>query len=56
MQSLQELVTLHLVEGKLPCASALKIAKDLGLNPKKVGDYCNENDIKIAACQLGCFK
>jgi hypothetical protein len=56
MQTLQELVTSHLVEGRLSCAAALKIAKDLGISPKEVGDYCNEHEVKIFNCQLGCFK
>lgn len=44
-----------LVNGKLPCAVAFKIAKKLKVNPRQVGDMANELKIKIANCQLGCF-
>ena len=44
-----------LVNGKLPCAVAFKVASDLGISPRQVGDKANELEIKIASCQLGCF-
>ncbi len=42
-------------EGKIPCAAAFKLAKDLGLSRKEIGDLLNELRIKITQCQLGCF-
>ena len=42
--------------GKISCAVALKLADELGVSPKKVGQAANELKIKIRACQLGCFK
>ena len=43
------------VEGKLSCAAARKIAEDLGLSYKDVGDAANELGIRIKNCQFGCF-
>jgi len=44
-----------LVDGKLPCAIAFKIAKELKVSPREVGQAANELSIKICSCQLGCF-
>ena len=52
---LEQKIKDSLVNGKLPCAVAFKVASDLGVAPRQVGDKANELDIKIAACQLGCF-
>ena len=40
---------------KIPCAIARKIAEELGVSYKEVGNAANELDIKIIACELGCF-
>lgn len=40
---------------KLCCSDAFKIATDLDINTKEVGDACNELEVKIYGCQLGCF-
>ena len=52
---LQEQITISLVEGKLPCASAFKIAGKDKLEPKVVGDKADEMGVRIVGCQLGCF-
>ncbi|MFQ5996225.1 MAG: hypothetical protein ACE5KP_01185 [Dehalococcoidales bacterium] len=44
-----------LVEDKLPCAVAFKIAKELKVSPREVGQAANRLAIKISSCQLGCF-
>jgi len=44
-----------LVDGKLPCPVAFKIAKELKVSPKAVGDAANKLGVKIRSCQLGCF-
>ena len=44
-----------LVDGKLPCKRALDFAAQSGLNPAQVGKVCNQNEIRIINCQLGCF-
>lgn len=44
-----------LVDDRLPCAVAFKIARKLEVPPKQVGDAANRLNIKITSCQLGCF-
>ena len=44
-----------LVDGKLPCAVAFRIAKKLKVSPRQVGDTANRINIKIKSCQLGLF-
>ena len=48
-------INASLVNGKLPCAVAFKIAEKLQINSRQVGDMANKLNIKIASCQLGCF-
>ncbi len=43
-------------DGKLSCKEALGLAQALGVSPSEVGKAANEKKIKIAGCQLGCFK
>ena len=52
---LEEEVKASLVDGKLPCAVAFKIARKLKVAPKTVGDAANRLNIRISGCQLGCF-
>lgn len=40
----------------IACAAALAIAKDHGVAPTRIGEICNDTGIRIAHCQLGCFK
>ena len=40
---------------KLSCSDAFKIASELNIPLKDIGDACNNLKIKIYACQLGCF-
>ena len=42
-------------EGKIPCAAAMNLAKELGISRKEMGELLNELRIKITQCQLGCF-
>ena len=44
-----------LVDGKLPCAQAFRIAKKFKASPKQVGDMANKLNIKVSSCQPGCF-
>ncbi len=41
--------------GKLPCAAAFTLQKELGVTLKEIGEFCNEENIRIKNCQLGCF-
>ena len=40
----------------LRCAEALRLAEHFGVKPHAVGRICDARNIKICACQLGCFK
>ena len=42
-------------KGKIACAAAFRLAEELGLSRKDLGDLLNELKIKISHCQLGCF-
>jgi hypothetical protein len=54
-RALEEEMRASLVNGKLPCAVAFKIARKLKVSPKQVGNAANRLNIKISSCQLGCF-
>ena len=54
-KELKEEMLRKVVEGKLPCASARKIAEECGVPYSEVGEAANELGIKIINCQLGCF-
>jgi hypothetical protein len=41
--------------GKIACATAFRLAEELCLPRKDLGDLLNELKIKIIQCQLGCF-
>jgi len=42
-------------EGKIACGAAFRLAEELGISRKELGDLLNELRIKIIQCQLGCF-
>ncbi|MGQ9687967.1 MAG: hypothetical protein ACUVXF_04140 [Desulfobaccales bacterium] len=42
-------------EGKIPCAAAFRLAEELGISRRDLGNLLNELHIKIIQCQLGCF-
>jgi len=42
-------------DGKAACRPLLALAERLKLSPAKIGQLCNEMDIHICGCQLGCF-
>jgi hypothetical protein len=52
---LEEEMKASLVNGKLPCAVAFKIAAKSKVGTRTIGDMANKLKIKIASCQLGCF-
>ncbi|MBS3909109.1 MAG: hypothetical protein KGZ93_05735 [Actinobacteria bacterium] len=41
---------------RISCTVARKVAEDLGVPARMVGDACDELGVKIHACELGCFK
>jgi hypothetical protein len=42
-------------DGELSCPQAFGLAKSKGFDLKEIGQVCNELNIKIVGCQLGCF-
>lgn len=40
---------------KLKCTDAYEISSEMNISLKKIGEYCNSEDIKIVNCQLNCF-
>ena len=52
---LEDKITASVVDGKLPCAVAFEIARELQLSPKKVGETADKLGILVSKCQLGCF-
>ena len=42
-------------EGRIPCPAAFRLAEEMGLSRKDLGELLNELKIKITQCQLGCF-
>ena len=40
---------------KLNCTEAFKLAKELEVEIGAIGQVCNQHDIRISKCQLGCF-
>ncbi len=41
--------------GKLPCAAAFALSREIEASLKEIGKFCNEENIRIKNCQLGCF-
>ena len=40
---------------KLACAEAFELAQEFEAEIIKIGRICNQHNIKICKCQLGCF-
>lgn len=40
---------------KLMCTEAFELAKKYNVEIIEIGRMCNQHDIKICKCQLGCF-
>jgi hypothetical protein len=40
---------------RIECATALGLAKKHSVKAAEIGAVCNDNQIKIVNCQLGCF-
>ena len=59
-EKVKELVMAAIIDDgekkKLSCKTAFEIAKKHGLHLSDISSVCNKENIKIANCQLGCFK
>lgn len=40
---------------QLTCARAFALAKRFDVEIIEIGRICNQNNIKVCKCQLGCF-
>jgi hypothetical protein len=43
------------VDNRLSCERAHELARELGVGLSEIGAACNELNVRISACQLGCF-
>jgi hypothetical protein len=43
------------VSNRLSCERAHALSKELNVQIREIGAICNELNIKISECQLGCF-
>lgn len=41
---------------EITCPKAFEISEKYGVSKMDIAKYCNTNNIKIRACQLGCLK
>ena len=41
---------------QLTCIEAFELAKKYEAEIIEIGNICNQNDIRICKCQLGCFE
>ncbi len=41
---------------RLLCSEAFDLARKFDVRIAEIGRICNQNNIKICKCQLGCFK
>ncbi len=53
--ALEQSIGTSLVDGRLPCAKAFAIAKDLRIPRIDVSSACELMNVKISSCQLGAF-
>ena len=42
--------------GKVTCRDLLELAQRTDASPGRVGKLCDEMGLRVAACQLGCFR
>jgi hypothetical protein len=58
-EELTEAVLEHSREVKgrrtLTCTQALDLAAEWGVEPVQIGRICNQKNIRLGDCQLGCF-
>ncbi len=55
INNLKEKILFEAENQKLPCKQAFTIASETDFPLAEVGKTCNEMNVKIVGCQLGCF-
>ncbi|MDY6826310.1 MAG: hypothetical protein SVV67_03920 [Bacillota bacterium] len=54
-KKLRERILSEAENNKMTCKKAFNIASEVDCLPIDVGHECNELEIKVVGCQLGCF-
>ncbi len=54
-KDLEEGIRGGLEDGRLPCVTAWRIAKDLGIRKMEVSSACEALEIRLCSCQIGAF-
>lgn len=54
-KKIEEAVQERTQEGKLSCGNAFRIAENLGVTPRAVGQVTDELEVHLYRCQLGLF-
>ena len=54
-ETLKEAVRKAARDGRLSCEMAHELGKEHDVPLQEIGVVCNELNIRISACQLGCF-
>jgi hypothetical protein len=55
MEVLKDAVKNAARNNRLTCEKAHALGKELDVSLEKIGAVCNELNIRIKTCQLGCF-
>ncbi len=42
-------------DGKISCTVARRLAEEMGVPVRRIGEAADELGVKIYACELGCF-
>ena len=54
-EELEAAIRKAMIDGRLPCAAAFRIAADFKMAKIRVSSACEKLKIRISACQLGAF-
>ena len=55
-KKLHEAIKRQAVDGKVSCKAMLELSAGAAASPKDIGTLCDEMNIRIRGCQLGCFE
>lgn len=55
-QELRQAVGKLARDGQVACKVLLDLAEKTGTPPGRIGRLCDDMNLKIRACQLGCFR
>jgi len=56
VEELRDAIQSQAVEGRVSCKAMLDLAEKTETPSQQISEICNNLDIKVSACQLGCFK